>query len=213
MKAAVRIGFAVGALAVLGAMSGCSAMSGAQRDTMVQLPDGIAVDAASVAGWKALQRAAQDGDLPLAQALVAAGADFDQPNDLGSSPLTNAVLRSHEDVVAFLLERGADANRRSANGIPLLHEAAAKGDTGIARLLIQHGARMDAADILGRTALHYAAGEGRLEVAQVLLAHGAGAAAMDFHMQTPLDVAETSDSADAEAVAALLRVTEQADKE
>ena len=214
MKAVVRLGFAVGAVAMLAALGGCEASLGgaredAPRDTMVQLPDGTAVEAASVAGWEVLQWAAQDGDLPLVQGLVAGGVDYDMPNELGGTALTTAVFCSQEEVVGFLLKCGADANRRDANGIPPLHDAALNGAAGIARLLIRHGARVDAADILRRTALHYAAAEGRIEVAGVLLASGADAEAMDLNGQTPLDVAETSSSLGVDAVAELLRDSQQ----
>jgi uncharacterized protein len=61
-------------------------------------------------GLTALLFAARQGHLDCAQALVEAGADKDQQDPDGISPMVTAIVNAHYDVAAYLAERGADVN-------------------------------------------------------------------------------------------------------
>lgn len=55
-------------------------------------------------------------------ALLEAGADPNQPNDNGSTPMHFAARRSHRDIIVKMIEKGGDPLARSKNGqTPLSH--------------------------------------------------------------------------------------------
>lgn len=61
-------------------------------------------------GLTALLFAARQGHLDAAKVLVEAGADKDQQDPDGISPMVTAIVNAHYDVAAYLAERGADVN-------------------------------------------------------------------------------------------------------
>jgi hypothetical protein len=89
----------------------------------------------------ALQQAAETGDLPRLQALLAAPVDVDARDAHGRTALMLAALRGHADAVDILLARGADANAADADGITPLQAALAGAHPGIAAALQRAGAR------------------------------------------------------------------------
>jgi uncharacterized protein len=80
---------------------------------------GADVNAADSHGWTALHFAAQDHDVPVARALLAAGADADPVEVTGTTPLWRSVMRSGEDpsVIRDLVQRGADPHRKNRSGV------------------------------------------------------------------------------------------------
>lgn len=131
----------------------------------------------------ALHIAASRGHADVVKALLAAGADVDQPYGDGFRPLDCAVLSAihakhtqsqranHLNIVSVLLAAGASTRPRSTAGAPLAH-AAAHGDLELVRLLLLAGAAVDDTR-RGMTALHHAALEGHADVTEILLAAGA----------------------------------------
>jgi ankyrin repeat protein len=73
-------------------------------------------------GMAPLHFAARQGYLPAATALLAAGADINQPRagDL-TTPLLMAALNGHFDLAKFFLDRGADPNLAGENGAAPLY--------------------------------------------------------------------------------------------
>jgi ankyrin repeat protein len=92
-------------------------------------------------GWTALMFAARDGGLAAARALAELGADLnltalpqtDIPmkpeeirnaeNGVGTTALVFAIINSHNDLAAMLLERGADPNVADVAGMAALYAA------------------------------------------------------------------------------------------
>lgn len=62
-------------------------------------------------GMTALNFAAREGSMELAQILLDAGAEVHRPAANGSSPLVVATINNHIQLAIFLLERGADPNQ------------------------------------------------------------------------------------------------------
>jgi ankyrin repeat protein len=116
-------------------------------------------------GSTAFLFAAQQGDLPSAQMLLAAGANVNDkmPDDAsalliatasglqrvrtasrgtGITLLDNGVLMTtnHKEVVAFLLEKGADPNAADVNGFTPLHSAARDRNQELVKMLLAGGA-------------------------------------------------------------------------
>ncbi|MCC2669319.1 MAG: ankyrin repeat and box protein 3-like [Armatimonadetes bacterium] len=75
-------------------------------------------------------------------ALVCAGANVNQADDRGRTPLMHFVRLGLPDVVELLLEQGADASARDREGSTSLLLAAQRGEAGeaLVELLLDHGA-------------------------------------------------------------------------
>lgn len=59
-----------------------------------------------------LHEAARNGDVDRAKELLINGADVDQANDQGLTPLHWSALSGRSDIAALLLDHGADVNAR-----------------------------------------------------------------------------------------------------
>jgi hypothetical protein len=104
----------------------------------------------------------------------------------GLTPLHLATLKSHKDIVDFLLAHKADVNETDDGGwTPLIYAASFSGPKEIAEVLIAHGARMDIKDHAKLTALHWAARHANTAVAGALLLHKANVDARGTDLKTP----------------------------
>jgi ankyrin repeat protein len=92
------------------------------------------------AGELSLCEAAATGTLYRVKALLDRGADIDQADELGQTPLMFAVAAGHLEVVRMLCAAGANVNAmRAADGGDLWTCAFAKPEAEIIRCLIEHG--------------------------------------------------------------------------
>lgn len=129
--------------------------------------------------------AVMDGDTVRLEALLAAGADINQRDKTGQTPLITAALAGRSRVTASLLDHGADVMARTDKGMTALHAAAFSGDLASIELLIGKGAAVnDQANFAGITPLHAAANENRLEVIEALMKAGADAALVENNNYT-----------------------------
>jgi hypothetical protein len=98
------------------------------------------------------------GDAPMVQSLLNSGADIQEKDLRGLTPLSRAVLSNYKDVVAVLLKAGADVNARDGLGLTPLHYAAMAdyGETGIVQQLLAAGSKLDIKDPDGHTAYEMA---------------------------------------------------------
>lgn len=139
-----------------------------------------------------LSDAADAGDLGKVTQLVASGANVNEADIVGSTPLIAALNGCHLAVVKFLLEHGANPNT-TVIGVDALSQAinatAATGDMTYVTLMLDHGAKPDAKGEEGYTDLDFAAGEGLRDVVRVLLQHGADPAGRDSKGKTAADYA------------------------
>ena len=127
----------------------------------------------------AMHAAARDGDVARLTELLEAGANPDEADDRGFTPLILASYNGHEAAAALLLARGAAVDAADAVGGTALMGVAFKGHTAIAARLLRAGATVDAPNETGRTPLMFAMMFGRAELAALLVQHGADPAQAD----------------------------------
>ncbi|ADV67893.1 ankyrin repeat domain-containing protein [Deinococcus maricopensis] len=100
------------------------------------------VAAFSADGFTLLGLAAFFGQVEVARALIARGADVNvaSRNGLQVTPLHSAVAGRHADLAALLLDAGADVNARQHGGFTPLMGAAQNGHADLVRALLARGA-------------------------------------------------------------------------
>src|SRR5208283_58310 len=109
----------------------------------------------------------------IAKHLIDHGADLNQRNDDGTTPLLMAGFWHGEwlQLIIFLLNRGADINAVDRDGSTLLIQAIRWRRYGQARFLIERGADVKVKDMSGKTALDllkYVRGEAARELRKML---------------------------------------------
>lgn len=145
----------------------------------------------------ALGIAAQGGDITAARELLDSGADIDQPDDMGATPLMSAVHAGHKQMVEFLIARGANVNALRA-GEGVLHLAARRGDPDMIGYLLKNGAAAHIHSATGtaeQTPLHIAVLTEEIESARALLKAGALTTPVNKLGFTPLVFAVQKDNA------------------
>jgi ankyrin repeat protein len=148
-----------------------------------------------------LLAAALAGDIPRMKVLIASGANANEANIYGNTPLHYALRRTsigrrhgRVAVVTFLVKHGANVNSCTKNGITPLMDASNIGDTDALKYLVENGAQIDLADNDGRTALALAASRLYDDIMIYLVAHNANVATHDVQGRTPLMEAIDSSS-------------------
>jgi ankyrin repeat protein len=94
--------------------------------------------------------------------LVAHGADINEKDEAGVTPLHHAAEGGLKETVGFLLAKGAEVNAKTTGprerryethservGTTPLHMAAASGDANTVKVLLAHGAELEARDQAG----------------------------------------------------------------
>ena len=149
--------------------------------------------------------AAAEGHIKIVEFLLNSGVDPNQPDRWGGTPLEDAQLGNHTEVIELLKSHNAiqgQSKHVSSEGetdsttdyadvdavIELLW-AAADGDMHGLRRLVACSVPINAIDYDGRTALHVAAAEGKIKAVKYLLAHGHHLNVRDRWGSTPLDEA------------------------
>lgn len=135
-----------------------------------------AVDAQDEAGWTALHRACEDGDLASVEMLVAAGADVNlhsrprSVNEFWNTAVQLAARGGHADILRHLITAGAaDVNARLQRDWTTLHQAYSKGHLEVVQILLAAGADVRALTSDDRTSLHMACRYGHLDIVKALL--------------------------------------------
>uniref|UniRef100_A0A8C3QDY9 Uncharacterized protein n=1 Tax=Geospiza parvula TaxID=87175 RepID=A0A8C3QDY9_GEOPR len=122
--------------------------------------------------------------------LVNVGANVNQPNEKGFTPLHfGAVSTNGALCLEILVNNGADVNFQSKEGKSPLHMAAIHGRFTRSQILIQNGSEIDCADKYGNTPLHVAARYGHELLISTLMTNGADTARRGIHDMFPLHLA------------------------
>lgn len=157
-------------------------------------PGGVASADPVVARNQTILHAIAKGDAADVRTHLLLGADVNERNKQGWTPLHFAAVRGQAACAEVLVEGGAAVDPRAGKEQTPLHFVADRGFIEIARLLVEHGADVAARDDEGWTPLHFAAEKDRVDVAAFLLAHGAAVDARSVRGGTPLHEAAASAS-------------------
>jgi ankyrin repeat protein len=130
------------------------------------------------------------------------GADVNEKNKQGWTPLHFAAVRGQTACAEILIAKGAELNPRTGTEKTPLHFAGERGFLELAQLLVESGADIAAQDDEGWSPLHYAAEKDKVDVAAYLIAQGAEVDMRSKRGGTPLH--EASASASPEMILLLL---------
>lgn len=151
--------------------------------TACQEPVGVEADSEPP-----LFRAAEQGDLPSLDQLLAGSTAVDLRDHCQWTPLMKAALHGHTAVARRLLEAGARVNATDQGGYSALMLAASNNHADVIRLLAEEGADPNLAEPgLGWTALIWAAKQGHAAAVAALLEQGAVSQATDLAGNTAAD--------------------------
>jgi hypothetical protein len=175
-------------------------------------PGGVVVDSQPTMVDKSepapdrILRAAKDGDVSLAKALLERGSDINAIDGDGLTALMHAAWQGNEAMVELLVKAGADASVKDRNGVTALSlacdapnpriinlllehdkakgaavllEVCKKDSTEMVKMLVENGADVNARDEDGATPLMFLAAAGELELIKLLLQKGAQINARD----------------------------------
>lgn len=134
-----------------------------------------------------LRQAAEQGNIKLVRELLMKGADPNDADHNGWTPLMHAAWEGSEDCVRALIEGGAEIGASDFAEQTSLMLAASQGEEGCVRALIEAGADLEAVDEEGASALHCAAEDGKDGCVRALIEAGANLKARDKDGKSPVD--------------------------
>jgi ankyrin repeat protein len=141
------------------------------------------VNAPQADGATAIQWAAYNGDLEMADLLIGAGANVKAANREGATALQLACINGDAAIIERLIRAGADPNEKGPHGETPIMFAARNGKVDALKIILDHNANVNAKESLrGTTALMWAAEQGHPAAVAMLVQHGA-----DVHAATNFD--------------------------
>ncbi|MFC1794190.1 ankyrin repeat domain-containing protein [Planctomycetota bacterium] len=144
---------------------------------------------------KSLFEAIKKGDVDQVKLLISKGADINEKDKKGWTPLHSAAWYSHKNIAELLIAEGANIDETDVSGQTPLYPAVRSSESNyVAELLIAKGSNAKAKDKVGNTPLHHAVGywDVNKDVLKLLITKGADVNARNDEGQTPLHLTALS---------------------
>ncbi|OJA00739.1 hypothetical protein BEV13_02585 [Rickettsiella grylli] len=113
------------------------------------------------------------GTLSGVERFIQSGADIEEIDEYGFSPLIEATIANKDDIVALLLRYGADIDNVDTTGRTALHWAADNHNLSLCELLLAHHANANAYTFAGQPVLVYPLLRQQRELKKLLYRYGA----------------------------------------
>jgi len=113
------------------------------------------------------------GDIEEVKSMLSSGADINQKNRMGGTPLHTAIMNRQKEIAMLLIAGGADVNARANGGQTPLSEAVRIGDKDLVEQLIAKKADVNVIAGPGENALIIAKKSGNAEITDLLVKNGA----------------------------------------
>lgn len=147
-----------------------------------------------------LVEAIEKSDIATVKKLIKNGAEVNEKDERGATPLMLAVVNNHIEIVKELLKNNADINIKTTRPIKVndgyyvyagggaiaITLAARKGHIDIVKLLLANGADVDSRSANDWTALMWAAEKGHIDIVKALLDNGVDVNVKDKYGWTAL---------------------------
>ncbi|MFN7114996.1 MAG: ankyrin repeat domain-containing protein [Alphaproteobacteria bacterium] len=141
-------------------------------------------------GRTALHLAVEKNDEVAAIRLLRIGANINQTDKQGQTPLFEAAAHGHQNMLELLTARGGKIDHRDQQGRSLADWAIENGaDAIFLDILASYGAPFEPAQKTRRTPLHRAAEQGRADLIETLVLQGLDINGRDNDGKTPLHLA------------------------
>lgn len=154
-------------------------------DTVGSILDALKAQNIHFEDGKVLLCAANSGFNEIVKMILMSGIDVNYCEE-GYTPLIEAALGGHSDVIQMLLQAGGNHSDADSDGKTALLVASMNGHLDAVDILIRANANVHQSDETGKTPLHYAAAEGYIQIAMLLLKAGSRIDEPDIHFRTPL---------------------------
>ena len=159
--------------------------------TALKQPKPAAAPKSDAAPAASLSAAVRSGDLDQVELQLSIGANPNEQDTKGLSPLMVATVAGATELMSLLLATKADVQAADPQyGMTALHVAANAGRDHAVRLLLEHAADVSALTKSEETALHRAARRGHLACVQALLRAGCDPLGKTRHGTSALSLAD-----------------------
>lgn len=140
---------------------------------------------------KRLRAASIEGWTKMAEQAIRFGAEVDNTDEYGNTPLILASIRGHERIVKMLLDAGANPGQENDDHVTPMLAASANCNDPVVSLLLHHGANVNVKSMTRQTPIMRAAENGCGIVVQVLMkAKGIDLRVTDDSGKTALEYAQ-----------------------
>lgn len=129
-------------------------------------------EAVKILDPKFLEKNIVNGNIEMVQSLIDIGANLNEINQDGNSPLTMAIAADNLSIIKLLIGKGANLDEH-VNGRSHISNLILEGRNNLAKELVEMGANINSRDEIGRSSLAIACASNNHEMVKFLISKGA----------------------------------------